>query len=99
MLNSGKNDAVGTLRATLIGSVAPDDTQAKRFTSFLERKYERPVELIFSLDENIKRGFVLKVGEDVYDWTAKGILSQFDNKLDSIREMGRTSVIPLVRDS
>ncbi|MGM9682513.1 MAG: F0F1 ATP synthase subunit alpha [Eubacteriales bacterium] len=99
MLNSGKNDAGGTLRATLIGSVAPDDTQAKRFTSFLEEKYGRPVELIFSLDENIKRGFVLKVGEDVYDWTAKGILSQFDNKLDSIREMGGTSVIPLIRDS
>ena len=83
--------------AVLRGSRRPDAAQEKRFAEFLLRTYGREIPLTFEEDK-ILNGFTLTVGTDVYDWSLKSRLRQFEEKLKALKS-GSDSVIPLMKEA
>ena len=83
--------------AVLRGSRRPDAEQEKRFAEFLLRTYGREIPLIFEEDKMLN-GFTLTVGTDVYDWSLKSRLRQFEEKLKALKS-GSDSVIPLMKEA
>ena len=63
--------------AVLRGSRRPDAEQEKRFAEFLLRTYGCEIPLTFEEDKMLN-GFTLTVGTDVYDWSLKSRLRQFE---------------------
>lgn len=83
--------------AVLRGSCRPDAEQEKRFAEFLLRTYGREIPLTFEEDKMLN-GFTLTVGTDVYDWSLKSRLRQFEEKLKALKS-GSDSVIPLMKEA
>ena len=83
--------------AVLRGSRRPDAEQEKRFAEFLLRTYGRGIPLTFEEDKMLN-GFTLTVGTDVYDWSLKSRLRQFEEKLKALKS-GSDSVIPLMKEA
>ena len=76
--------------AVLRGSRRPD-------AEFLLRTYGREIPLTFEEDKMLN-GFTLTVGTDVYDWSLKSRLRQFEEKLKALKS-GSDSVIPLMKEA
>lgn len=83
--------------AVLRGSRRPDAEQEKRFAEFLLRTYGCEIPLTFEEDKMLN-GFTLTVGADVYDWSLKSRLRQFEEKLKALKS-GSDSVIPLMKEA
>ena len=83
--------------AVLRGSRRPDAAQEKRFAEFLLRTYGCEIPLTFEEDKMLN-GFTLTVGTDVYDWSLKSRLRQFEEKLKALKS-GSDSVIPLMKEA
>lgn len=83
--------------AVLRGSRRPDAEQEKRFAEFLLRTYGCEIPLTFEEDKMLN-GFTLTVGTDVYDWSLKSRLRQFEEKLKALKS-GNDSVIPLMKEA
>ena len=83
--------------AVLRGGRRPDAEQEKRFAEFLLRTYGREIPLTFEEDKMLN-GFTLTVGTDVYDWSLKSRLRQFEEKLKALKS-GSDSVIPLMKEA
>ena len=83
--------------AVLRGSRRPDAEQEKRFAEFLLRTYGCEIPLTFEEDKMLN-GFTLTVGTDVYDWSLKSRLRQFEEKLKALKS-GSDSVIPLMKEA
>ena len=83
--------------AVLRGSRRPDAEQEKRFAEFLLRTYDCEIPLTFEEDKMLN-GFTLTVGTDVYDWSLKSRLRQFEEKLKALKS-GSDSVIPLMKEA
>lgn len=83
--------------AVLRGSRRPDAEQEKRFAEFLLRTYGHEIPLTFEEDKMLN-GFTLTVGTDVYDWSLKSRLRQFEEKLKALKS-GSDSVIPLMKEA
>ena len=83
--------------AVLRGSRRPDAGQEKRFAEFLLRTYGCEIPLTFEEDKMLN-GFTLTVGTDVYDWSLKSRLRQFEEKLKALKS-GSDSVIPLMKEA
>ena len=83
--------------AVLRGGRRPDAEQEKRFAEFLLRTYGCEIPLTFEEDKMLN-GFTLTVGTDVYDWSLKSRLRQFEEKLKALKS-GSHSVIPLMKEA
>ena len=83
--------------AVLRGSRRLDAEQEKRFAEFLLRTYGCEIPLTFEEDKMLN-GFTLTVGTDVYDWSLKSRLRQFEEKLKALKS-GNDSVIPLMKEA
>ena len=83
--------------AVLRGSRRPDAEQEKRFAEFLLRTYGCEIPLTFE-EDTMLNGFTLTVGTDVYDWSLKSRLRQFEEKLKALKS-GSDSVIPLMKEA
>ena len=86
------------LSAVLYSDTEPTDRQRQRFVSFLTRKYQCPVTLDWKREENLKGGFRLKAGADVYDWSLEGRVRQFKERLQQLKPGGE-DVLPLMRET
>ena len=73
------------LSAVLYSDTEPTDRQRQRVVSFLTRKYQCPVTLDWKREENLKGGFRLEAGADVYDWSLEGRVRQFKERLQQLR--------------
>lgn len=84
------------LKAVLSSKVAPTNDQIKRFEKFVSEKYgDIPFE--FVVDESLSGGFVLKVGDTVYDWTREGRFEQLKAQISALTSTD--NIIPLIRDT
>ena len=72
-----------TINAVLYSNICPSEEQEAKILEFLEHKYG-DVNLSFIKDTNIKAGFILEVGSDIYDWTTKGRLEQLIKEIAAI---------------
>ncbi len=86
------------VRAILYSPEAPSEAQKGRFELWLRRKYGGEVCLEWVCDTSIAGGFRLKVGSQLYDWTAEGRMAQLG---ETIRGLDRSSekLLPLLRDT
>ncbi len=84
------------LKAVLSAKVAPTDAQLKRFEKFVSEKYgDIPFEVV--IDNSISGGFILKVGDTVYDWTREGRFEQLKAQISAL--ITTDNIIPLIRET
>lgn len=70
------------LHAVLICTVAPDEKQQKKMEDFLCRKYGADnADIDVRFDAELLGGFILRVGNDEYDWSMKGRLERLAQTL------------------
>lgn len=86
------------LTAVLQSATAPTDTQHSRLLAFLKRAYGREAELTWERDDSLEKGFRLKVGSDVYDWSLEGRMRQFQERMQQL-EPGQENIVPLMRQA
>ena len=86
-----------TRSATLWSRTEPTPEQRRKFQDFLEARYGSTT-LEWVRDEELKGGFRLQVGEDIYDWSLEGRLRQLQEKLRTLNP-GREGIIPLIRET
>ena len=87
-------------KAIIRSAVSPDAGQKARFDAFLLRKYGRVFDIVWEKDENLKRGFILKAADDIYDWTPKGRFTQLAEMLEDLaRGDDEDDIITLYKDS
>ena len=72
------------LTAYLYAAAEPNDIQKARFVKFITKKYDKKAELKWVPDDMMGSGFKLVVGEDVFNWTNEGRLSQLKDMLDNL---------------
>ncbi len=82
------------INAVLYSNVKPNETQEAKILEFLEKRYG-DVTLSFILDTNIRAGFILEVGSDIYDWTTRGRLEQLVNEINEIDK--NQNIIPIIK--
>lgn len=87
------------LTARLYSDSAPQKEYYDRFVTFVRHKYGEDTELEWIEDTTLNNGFRLEVGTHIYDWSDKGLLTQFDTHISKISHTDETSIIPLLRDS
>ena len=85
------------MTATLWSRTEPSPEQRGKLQAFLEKRYG-PTNLEWVRDEELKGGFRLQVGEDIYDWSVEGRLRQLQEKLRDLNP-GREGIIPLIRET
>ncbi len=85
-----------TKKAFLYSAVAPDGRQEEGFKSFLKKKYSEEFELEWVNDPLLDNGFILEVGNDIYDWSPKGVFEQL-NKAVNNQKYDSDNVIPLIK--
>ena len=76
----------------------PDETQEKRLTAFLRKRYGDGAELVWVEDRTLENGFRLETGDDVFDWSPQGRLNQLAARLKAV-DTSEQNVIPLLRDT
>ena len=52
----------------------PSEEEKTRLSAFLEKKIGSPVELKWVKDESVKKGFILKVLNEIYENTPEGFI-------------------------
>ena len=91
-----KNNDPGTVKVIIYSDVPPSTEQLKRFGDFVLRRYGFEAVPVWEKSDKFGGGFCLRVGEDVYDWSASGRLKQFRDKLKSSL-VGGGNILPLIR--
>lgn len=86
------------LTAVLQSAKAPTEKQRSRLLAFLKRTYGREAELTWERDDSLEKGFRLKVGSDVYDWSLEGRMRQFQERMQQL-EPGQENIVPLMRQA
>lgn len=78
-------NTTGKFVATLSYVTPPTEEQLQKIKEFLIRKYGFE-DMIFQTEEDssLGGGFVIKAGEDVYDWSTGGRLKQLSEKLEQV---------------
>ena len=86
--------------AVLYSEKEPDDVRRARFGAFLRRKYGAGTSLEWRCDPEVRNGFKLVVGADVYNWTTEARLAQLKEEIYAAGESeGGFDVIPLIKES
>ncbi len=85
-----------TKKAFLYSAVSPDSRQEEGFKSFLKKKYDEEYELEWVNDPILNNGFILEVGNDIYDWSPKGVFEQLNKAVNS-QKYAPDNVIPLIK--
>lgn len=84
--------------ALLKSSSNPTAEQKRNLEKFLFDKYASKIQIEWMPDANVKNGFILQVGNDMYDWSLQGRVQQFIKKLKSIS--GQTEdYVALIQES
>ncbi|MCF0229438.1 MAG: F0F1 ATP synthase subunit alpha [Parasporobacterium sp.] len=87
------------LKAIIRSAVRPDSKQEAGFREFLAKRYGEGTELVWKKDSGLTKGFVLKVGIDVYDWSPEGLLKQLNQVIDNRKTVQTDDIIPLYRQA
>ncbi len=63
----------------------PDAAQLKGIQAFVQKQYKDSGEISFEMEEDasIGGGFILEAGNEVYDWSTKGRLQQFQERFSN----------------
>lgn len=81
-----------------LSATAPSESEKMRLAEHFEKKLNRPVRIEWIKDESVKKGFVLKILNEVYDNTPSGLLSGLKTAVDEVDKTD-DDYISLVRES
>lgn len=87
------------IKAYLYSAVKPEDTEKRKVTDFLKKKYQGKIVLEWVEDPTLKGGFRLEVGADVYDWSSERRLKQLQEQWNNIALATDVNIIPLLRET
>ena len=73
----------GTLEATVISAQALDDTYRDKLAQSLERKFNKKINIVNTIDESLIGGAIIRAGDVVIDGSVKGKLSQLGSNLSA----------------
>ena len=76
----------------------PTENEKNRLAGYFEKKLNRPVRIEWVKDENVKKGFILKIFNEVYDNTPEGLLRGLKTEVDKI-DKTKNDYISLVKES
>ena len=64
---------------------APTDEQLQNIRNFIQKKYNRE-DMVFETKEDpaLGGGFIIRAGNEVYDWSTNGRMKQFADKLSQV---------------
>lgn len=79
-------------------ATAPSESEKMRLAEHFEKKLNRPVRIEWIKDESVKKGFVLKILNEVYDNTPSGLLRGLKTAVDEVDKTD-DDYISLVRES
>ncbi len=85
-------------KAILRSSTAPDQATKERLCKVLEKKYGSPVTIEWEKDSDLQDGFILQIGNEIYDWSIEGRLRQFKEHLEQFHPSAG-QVIPLIKET
>ena len=70
---------------TLSYVTAPTDEQLQNIRNFVQKKYNRE-DMVFETkeDSSLGGGFIIRAGNEVYDWSTNGRMKQFADKLSQV---------------
>ena len=71
----------GTLQATVISAMALDDNYRAKLASSLERKFNKKINIVNTIDESLIGGAIIRAGDVVIDGSVKGKLEQLGSNL------------------
>ena len=82
----------------LYSNTPPSRVQEERFVEFLSARYNGKVSLVWKHADLPEGSFRLKIGSEVFDWSAAGRLSQLK---ETLRHVGKQEgdIIPLLKDT
>jgi len=83
-------------QAVLRSKEAPSEAQKARFLDFLRKKYGCDFDLVWEKSDDIKAGFILEAGGQVYDWSAKARFEQLKRDIKQ-KAVSRDQLMPLMR--
>ncbi len=85
------------MKAVLYSAIKPSDDILNKFKSFLDKKYGE-LDLLWE-QTDLKNGFKLIVGDDVYYWDPNTKLDQLKQEWNKIKNTKSDNIIPLLQDS
>lgn len=85
-------------KAILRSSTAPDQATKERLCKVLEKKYGSSVTIEWEKDSDLQDGFILQIGNEIYDWSIEGRLRQFKEHLEQFHPSAG-QVIPLIKET
>ncbi len=78
----GRNPQSSENIAHLIYVTPPDEKQLTGIKEFIQKEFHNPdIQLELSEDSSLKSGFILRVGTKEYDWSERGRIEQFENRI------------------
>lgn len=84
--------------AEFLSLTEPTAEQKEKLESFLKNKYNRPAEVKWVKDETVKKGFILKALNEVYDNTPEGFIRELKFVAESA-DKSSDDYISLVKDA
>lgn len=73
----------GTLQAEVISAIKLDDNYRAKLSESLERKFNKKIHIVNTVDESLIAGAIIRAGDVVIDGSVKGKLSQLGNNLSA----------------
>ncbi len=73
----------GTLQATVISAIALDDNYRAKLATSLERKFNKKIDIVNTIDESLIGGAIIRAGDVVIDGSVKGKLEQLGSNLSA----------------
>ena len=70
------------LKVEIICVVPPDEEQLEKIKAFIKKKYETDnFEVVVKEDKSLVGGFVIRIGNEEYDWSMKGRLQKIQQNM------------------
>ena len=73
----------GTLEAEVISAIELDDHYRAKLSESLERKFNKKIHIVNTIDESLIAGAIIRAGDVVIDGSVKGKLAQLGNNLSA----------------
>ena len=73
----------GTLEAEVISAIELDDNYRAKLAESLERKFNKKIHIVNTIDESLIAGAIIRAGDVVIDGSVKGKLSQLGSNLSA----------------
>jgi F-type H+-transporting ATPase subunit delta len=74
-------DDEGRLEAKVISAIELDDGYKARLSEALQRKFNKQISIVNTVDESLIAGAIIRAGDVVIDGSVKGELAQLDKNL------------------